>query len=265
MKKSGLRIDTSRFARALAEMRKYSKRDFDTLLREQARGFVRHVIGLTPPARGKADSNARKRGEAMVSADLAKIFKPVSARQLERFESASGGQMAEKFGHRGAAALGEIYTKVLKKGDLVAYHQARRRRDGRVMAVNRDATTGLRARDLRGLDVGLVEKKTYEWFKKRVQARVGLLGGGWNNAAAKLGYNPPAWIRRHGTGRGDCIVSLGGDRLKIRVSNDVPFAASVRGMTRRVNQALNLQARGMERRVAHAVAKGAKRAGLRAR
>lgn len=260
-----LRFKTEGFSKALGELRKFSKRDFTVLLKEQARGVVRRLVNLTPPAQGKADSQARKRGETAVAADLARIFRPVSQSQIDKFQEAHGSERADSFGHKGAKSLGQIYTRVLQKSDLTSFHQARRRGDGRVMQVNGDATTGLRKRDLRGLDKGLVETKTYQWFKRRVQERVGLLGAGWNRAAQKLGYNPPQWIKRHGEGRGDCTISLSGERMRIRVTNDVPFAGTVKNIHRRVNQAIAGQAEAMRRRVEHFVKKAAQRAGFKSR
>lgn len=261
-----LHFDTSGFSKALEKFRKLSKRDFETVLREQARGVVRHVIALTPPSQGKANGEAKKRGEATIAADLARILSPGNQAFIDRFVEFNGGTEAkELFGHKGAAALGFVYTKVLQKGDLTTWHDSRRRGDGRVKQVNKGVTTGLKKKDLRGLDVGLVESKTYAWFRKRVQARVGLLAGGWNRAAERLGYNPPAWIRRHGAERGGIDISLAGEKMRIVISNQVKFAGNVKGLERRVQKAINLQTRAMLRRVEFAEKKAAKRAGFRTR
>jgi hypothetical protein len=240
--KPALKFDTSRFSRALAEMRKTSKRDFETLLREQARGVVRHIIAFTPPAQGKADSGARKLGEKAVAASLARIMKPGTPEFVEFFERLNGN---------GARKLGLLYTRVLEKGGIASFHRSRRDRDGRT------------PRD--GGDVALVERRDYEWFKKSAQARVGTLASGWNKAAARLGYNPPAWIARHGTGSGSCEVQLAGEKMRIVISNEVSFAGNVRDIERSVRKALEIQTRGMERRVAHHLARNAKRAGFRTR
>ncbi len=259
-----LDLNTARFNEALRKFEHYSKKSGKEILIDQARNFVRRVIALTPPSRGKANPEARKRGEAAVAADLSRIMKPGSASYIDLFRQTNGGNEArELFGHKGANALGFIYTRVLERGDLVQWHHARRRADGRVMQVNRDVTTGLRKRDLHGLDLGLVEKGTYEWFKKRVQARVGLLASGWNAAAEKLGYKPPQWIRRHGTDRGGVEITLGSGVFMVRISNDVPFASAVRDFPRRVQNALNQQAAAMEKRVKHFEEKNGKRAGFR--
>lgn len=239
--KPALHFDTSAFSRALAAMRKTSKRDFQTLLREQARGVVRQIIAFTPPAQGKANSEARKLGEKAVAASLARILKTGSPDFIEFFERLDAGR-------RGA--LGYDYSRVLQKGDLASFHQRLRDQDGRTE---------------RGGEAALVDKRAYQWFRKQTQARVGKLASGWNKAAERLGYSPPAWIRRHGTGRGDCDIQLSGEQMRIVISNEVKFAGNVKDIERSVKKGLANQTRSMERRVADFVAKNARRAGFRAR
>jgi hypothetical protein len=240
-----IRFDTSNFSRALAQFRKLSQRDFETVLREQARGVVRNIIAFTPPARGKADSGARKLGEKAVTASLARILKPGTPDFIAFFERVNGGPTARN------RTLGLIYSRVLEKGDLDSFHQGHRDNEGRT-----PKGAG---------NIALVERRAYQWFKKQVQARVGKLASGWNKAAARLGYSPPAWIRRHGNGRGDCELQLTGDDMRILISNEVKFAGSVKDIERSVKKAIAIQTRSMERRVAFATEKAAKRAGFRSR
>lgn len=281
-----IRIDTSGFSRAFAAFRKTSKRDLEVLLREQARGVVRHIIAFTPPSRGKADLTARRRGEVAVISDIARIFSSATPGFYDRFIDFHGGYEAkEDFAHRGAAALGFIYTRALSRWEMEGWHNDRRGNRGRVKAIDRktklsaseiadgganrkraaQVTTGLRRSDLRALDVGLVKKNDYEWFKKRASERVGLLASGWNRAAERLNYRPPAWIRRHGTQRGKCDVQLSGENMRITLSNKVPFVGSVKDLERRVKQGVAIQTRNMERRTASYLEKAAKRAGFRTR
>jgi hypothetical protein len=272
---TSLTLDASRFNRALTAFARYSRKGGQEILLDQARNFVRRVVALTPPARGKANADARRRGEATITADLARIFSPGSSDFIERFIAFNGGsrELKEDFGHRNAAALGFIYTRALERREMAQWHWSRRRKDGRVTTIgggaglNREAaariTTGLRKRDLRALDVGLVEKGAYAWFRKSVQGRVGLLASGWNRAAETLGYTPPQWIRRHGTSRGSIDITTANGAFRVRVTNDVKFAGSVKDLSRRVQSALNQQAQAMEKRVKFFEEKAAKRAGFK--
>lgn len=245
-----LHISTAEFNRALAAFARYSRKGGQEILMDAARNFVRRAVALTPPGKGKANAEAKRRGEATIAADLSRIFSPAPQDFIDRFIDFNNGRIArERFGHRGAAALGFIYTQALERADMPEWHSSRRRGDGRVMQVNREATTGLRKRDLRALDVGLVESKSYEWFKRKTQRRVGLLASGWNRAAAALGYKTPAWVRRHGVERGAVTITLAHGVFRIRIENNVPYAGGVKGLERRVQTALDQQATAMQRKV----------------
>jgi hypothetical protein len=95
---------------------------------------------------------------------------------------------------------------------------------------------------------------------KAMLARVGLLASGWNAAAAELGAAVPAWIKRHGTSRGQCEVITSGPTFKIRISNAVRFVGSVNDLSRRVQWSLNNRARQMDKQVDNFAVKKASRA-----
>lgn len=269
-----LQLDTGRFNQALARFARYSQKGGQELLLDAARNFVRRVIALAPPSQGKANAGARKKGEQAIANDVARIFSPATSQFIGRFRDFYNGSVAsEQFAHKGAAALGFIYTRALERGEMAGWHGARRHKDGRVGRIgkgeglNRTAaahvTTGLRKGDLKLLDIGLVEQRDYEWFKKSLQKHVGFLAGGWNRAARNLGYNPPAWIRRHGEGAGSVSIEMGRDRFVVIVSNDVKYAGNVKDLTRNVQRALDETAAAMDRKVEFYLAKVAKSSGLK--
>lgn len=222
--------------------------------------LVRDIVLVTPPNRG---SYGRRHGEAVITADLLRIFKPVSERSLEAFSDfygAKGNELA--FGHKGAKPIGVIQEKVLRSSEMAAWHASRRRADGRVMQVHAQVTTGLRKRDLRGLDVGLVSRPNFERFREKVIDKVGLLASGWNAAAAKLGLKLPAWITRHGTSRGEIELRITETHFTILITNSVKFAGEVKGLERRVQFALDNRGNQMMRRLEHVFAGEARKAGF---
>lgn len=256
--------DAKRFNRSLISFATYSTKSNKTVLLEVSRNFVRRVIAITPPSQGKSNSESKKRGETAIAADLRRIMMPGPQDFIDRFIDFNNGRDAKYlFGHKGAAALGFVYTRALTKGELDDWHNSRRRKDGRVMRVNSRVTTGLKKRDLRGLDQGLVETRTYNWFRRKVQKRVGALAAGWNRAAASLGYRPPAWIRRHGEANGSVSINIEGGILRVLISNDVKYAGNVKDLKRRVQTALNQQSEALERRVAFYLKKNGKGAGFK--
>lgn len=79
-----VRIDDSQMQRAITRLLEETKREHSVVLREQARGIVRRIIDLTPPANGKTKGGAAKKaGEATLRADIFKVFLPVKAGTAE--------------------------------------------------------------------------------------------------------------------------------------------------------------------------------------
>lgn len=156
---------------------------------------------------------------------------------------------------RGAARVKSDILKLVKgtssearveRRDIAAIHASRRRR-GRV-------TRELNPRILVPMD----DLRTY--LKER-QARVGHLASGWNTAAAKLGYKPPAWVWRN-EGPGAIQIRVTGKDLRIRATNRVAFASEISMLNRRIQTALNIQRNKMERRLAAYLKRAAARSGF---
>jgi hypothetical protein len=258
-----IKIDTSAFAAAMSRFAVDSKKTSREILDQQAKLFVRDVMRITPPNKG--DTRGLVRGKAVVRGDLARIFRPVSDAKIEEFRDFYGGNsFVTEFGHKGAKAIGNIEEVILSYGKMKAFHQARRTRSGKVMKVNRAATTGIRKRDLRGLDTGMVRAADFKKYLKEVESEIGKLLSGWSAAAKRLGLTVPAWVSRHGSERGEISVETSGRTLKVRITNAVKFVSNVWNLERRVNDALANRAKQMDKQVEnYAVQKAAKRAGFK--
>lgn len=85
------------------------------------------------------------------------------------------------------------------------------------------------------------------YLRAQVQ-KVGSLAGGWNEAARKLGYNPPAWIRRHNS-PGSAEVRVGNEKLSVTMTNRVDYASDQKGLERRIDLALRKQEQNLVRQV----------------
>jgi hypothetical protein len=260
--RASMTFNTARFRLALESFAKFSRKDSEVILRDAARNFVRRAIALTPPSQGKADTAAKKRGEAAVKSDLRKIFDPLDPAEWAAFLDDVGGLRivpTHRANRRGAAVTD--YTLFLGRQQMEMFHNSMRRpSNGRVRSIDRNNLIGRKKSDVSA--IGFVKKTDYAWFERRVIGRVGILAGGFNRAAAGLGYNPPAWIRRHGNSRGQFEVLFSGGVLRIVIGNDVKFAGGVRGLQRKLQTALDQQAIAMERKVEYFLAKQAAKAGL---
>lgn len=276
MANTTITLDSSAFERALRLFMEGSKRSAAVVLQQQAKLFVADVVSITPPAHAKKDrfgfideknpmitgAAAKKHGENVIRGDISRIIKPMPLRQLARL----GEEWEGDFGHTGAKKIGIIKRKVIRDaGELARWHRSRRNWRGRVPNINKLATTGIRKRDLRYLDIAFVPPSLYKEHVKKQIAKVGLLASGWCAAAARLGLRLPAWITRHGTGRGGVRVSLSGWNLRITVANNVPFGDRVAGLERRMQSSLDNRAKRMLNTLKNQLTTAAQRAGFRTR
>ncbi|HEY3898923.1 MAG TPA: hypothetical protein VGM54_09940 [Chthoniobacter sp.] len=263
-----LHVDTRRFNVALGEFAAYSKKSGLEVLLDQSRLFVQKAIGLTPPGKGKANAAARKRGEDAIRDDLHRIFKPKDRSYLEYLERIAGtNQVVSNVLRKkdGTPYLIDFDVILQGRDSLVPFHLAHRSQvTGHVFQVNRDVTTGRRKIDQGRGDIAFVPRENYAWFERRVLARVGLLAGGWNRSAKRLGARVPAWIARHGEDRGAVTVTAGSEGvMRVTMENDVRFASQVAGLQSRIQQAVDWQARAMERRLEYFKEHAGRRAGFR--
>ena len=73
-------INTSPLAGSLRTLLETSKRDAVEVMREQARGVIRRIVNITPPAgRGVQGDAARQRGQRLVVSDILRVVRGVPA------------------------------------------------------------------------------------------------------------------------------------------------------------------------------------------
>jgi hypothetical protein len=123
----------------------------------------------------------------------------------------------------------------------------------------RNKSTGRVRRELKNK----IKVRNLAAFIKAEIEKVGILASGWNAAAARLGAKLPAWITRHGTGRGSIRILLGALSMRIVLANAVKFVGNVKGLTRRVQSALDRRSKAMDRQLENfAVKQAARKAGF---
>ena len=203
--------------KALAPQMKKSRRE---LAEEAARGFVKEVVAITPPAsKGKRGSGAKKAGEGAIIADLARVM------------------------------VAAARKKGVKLGDPAEIHK--RLRDphtGRINPRNLQHQYPVDAAALRAL-------------KRDLLKRVGELAAGWNAGAQKLGVKLPAWVARHGSKRSAAAVINTFTRFRIILTNAVKYVTNVESYDRRIQSAINIQGRKMQRRAEFLLTRALRKAG----
>lgn len=109
-----IKIDDREFKRAFARYAAESKRGGETVLRQQAKLFVRDVVKITPP--NKDYKFNPKGGQTTIRNDLAKIFR-ASARGIGDPEA-----IHQKFRSSKGRVRGKVEKKIPVKG-LAAYRK----------------------------------------------------------------------------------------------------------------------------------------------
>ncbi len=203
------KLRVEEFQYAAEKLAQYSKRDGETFMKEQIRGFIRHLLDFTPPNRGSTRGvKAKKLGEQAITGDIRAVFRGVS--DPKRADVDSIAQM----------------RSVLKS----------RRKSGTM----RVAKGGTKLKAPKALIAELIKAK---------KARVGYLASAWATAALDVGkIRVPAWVSRHAApGNTDIRVREG--EISASITNAVEWAGKVNGLRARMNAALRAQTRSMEKRL----------------
>ncbi len=217
-----LRFDLKPIQRGIKALAPQVKKSRRELAEEAARGFVKEVVAITPPAsKGKRGSAAKKAGEGAIIADLARVMVAAARR------------------------------KGVKLGDPAEIHKRLR-----------DPNTGrINPRNLKSpypVDASALRAPKSELLK-----RVGELAAGWNAGAQKLGVKLPAWVARHGSSRSSATVINTFRVFRIILTNAVKYVTKVDAYDRRIQSAINIQGKKMQRRAEFLLARALKIAGWR--
>lgn len=216
-------FDMRRLEKAIKDLRPHVRKTQAELVEGAAKGFVKRVVAITPPAsKGVSGSKAKQQGDQAIKSDIARIM-VAAARKSEQDARASRGSPEELH---------------------------RRFRDKRTGRVN----PGSLKHPYR------VGKSELLALQRRLLKEVGWLAAGWNEAAKKLGVRLPAWVARHGSGRGSIGITTGATRFRIAIANEVGFVGNVKGFSRRIQSAINLQANAMKRQAEHLLKKSIRKA-----
>lgn len=217
------KFDMSRLEKAIRELRPLVNKTKADLVEQAAKGFVKTVVAVTPPAsKGVSGPKARAQGQAAIKGDLAKIMIAARKRDLDT--------------RSGAASPEELHRRF------------------------RDKHTGrINSRGLR--QPYRVPKAALAELQRRLLAQIGWLAAGWNRAALKLGVRLPPWVSRHGAGQGSIDVTRTGSKFRITVANEVRFVGNVKGFASRIQRAINYQANAMRRQAEYLMKKTIRKTG----
>jgi hypothetical protein len=262
MSADGIIIETAQFNDAMARALAQSKREPVVFMKEQARGVVKKIIGVTPPASitpaaTDYDGNqswsviqggaAKRYGQATVSSDIRKLYGTrADAVRLMKNHATHAGMVKGFVKSVSSGELSrakELFRYVTGKG-IAPFDGGALHRQQRLNAI----------RSHRG-GVGRIKNVFYyitnddalKQYIKEMQARVGFLASGWNQACAILGVRPPVWIWRQ-NGPGTASVEVDERGITIKMINNVGYASEMDDWERRIQYALDSQVAAINRR-----------------
>lgn len=240
---------------------KTSPENVQKLVTLSAKRFVKNVVAITPPAKGKADSSAKKRGEATIDVDTGLTMDAMSSKELSALQEFHGGAgyVANALRNKAGKVYLEDRNFILWDAQAaLAFHMKKRSASsGRPGAAAKGRTGGtrIRSRDAgahnqhigrsKSDDIAQVPPTVLAQVRKMLKQRVGWLAAGLNPAAQKLGVPMPAWIKRHGTKHGKIEVTASRAGLRIRIIQNVPFADAIRGYSRQWDFALQKEIKSL--------------------
>jgi hypothetical protein len=195
--------------------------DFEQSALRLTRGFMRRVVGITPPATGSRGAGGiltsadKKRGEEAIARDLGYIFDP----QLDRAK--------------------RDVAMIHRKRFLAAKRPGRRLSSGLPPGQRWSASV----EDLENLYRELVRN-------------VGKLASGWlAGVDAVKATGVPAWVRRHGASRGKAKLVVSLSRTSLARTHGFSFVAAntsvhpdiVPDLNRRIGYAMTYASNGLNR------------------
>ncbi|MEO6740185.1 MAG: hypothetical protein ABIP20_08035 [Chthoniobacteraceae bacterium] len=89
----------------------------------------------------------------------------------------------------------------------------------------------------------------------------GALAAGWNAGAEKPGMKRPAWVARDGSKRSSAAVINTFCVFHIILTNAVKYVTNVESCDRRIQSAINIQGKKMQRRAEFLLTRALRQAG----
>jgi hypothetical protein len=225
-------------------------------LKTYARGFVREIIKITPPAMGGAGAKKNQgRGEGAVMRDVAKVY-------------LSAGRAYKEIRESLGDATAKVFWAAYKENNTQAAEAILRRVGGKFAAVKMGAFDGGAAHARLRNSRGRISKERpeqlptsgtgYEDYMNRRVKNVGILASGWIAAARLVGERVPKYASRH-PGNGSARVNARKSGDTYHFHNAVDYA-SQNDLDRRGRWVLAKQERKLITRIRYAVLHAASRA-----
>lgn len=254
-----IKIETRELAAALKQLATATRKDFATVVQQNARLVSWNLAHNTQPWGMKLAE--KKTGEAAVMRDIGKVFKPATA--IFKAIRATDSKLAKawyslvKDGKFSAAERILKATDLLDRNAEIGPIEDRHHRDSR----------GSRGRVHRHRAAQIIpDARELREYQKKITARVGFAKAGWITAGMKVGNvtKVPAWIKRHQGAAPGAARDNSRDMFSphITLSNQVRYLPRIMSESD-VAHALRLQREKMLAHIQHVLSKAGSKAGFR--
>ena len=251
------KVDVAKLKAAFATFAEADKKKIlDKVVRTDAMGFVRDIIAITPP--GSNNKPIRSGGDNGVSAikqAKIKIYRDLVGGNNRGgiFFVLNDGLTAQIQAGLDAGLGNNVRLFVTKDGRVFGCERALFRPDASIETMfthhqrywknGRMTQAGGRTRDIgrwKFVDKMVVSVTAFEAYKKYVYEKIGILIGGWHEAAKKLKVRTPPIVKKHASGTAEII--LGESSYVVKMTNPARYALEA-DVGRRVEWVLNSRKR----------------------
>ena len=265
-----VKVDVSKIKAAFARLNGDEKKKIlDKVVRNDAQGFVRDVVAITPPGSQKGllkvGGGGMKAGKIAVYRDLKQVFEPLDDSLVDHaVESGMWGNTQRLFVKKDGTVYGceqSLFRPDTNDGELYDHHR-RYFKGGRMTKVR---TFGMDQANSIGkwkfITKLVIRRSAFNSYLKYVYEKIGSLAGGWAKAAKKLNVRLPKEVTRHASGDAEFIP--GAHSFIIKLLQPVSYATEA-DINRRVAWVLDSKKRAarMEKRIKFEIEAAAKRLGI---
>lgn len=236
----GFHVELGRWRQAVHQLAAHTRKGGEKVFRSYAKSVVSNprqgtgLLQITPPgSQGMFGLAARRQGERAIERDLSRIFTPVHLKNKreERWPLEFMRNIHEdSFRHK-------VPGRPIPRGNMTRH----------------------------GSGPFYVDRRKFRQLARELNQRIGRLSAGWLPAARALGAAVPAWIARHGGGRGSVRLDFRGGLHECEMIAYANPGAPVSEVERRIPYAINYSAKGAERALEFLLQRASRSAGFRAR
>ena len=222
----------------------------------QARGFVREIIRITPPAQGSASVRKNQSiGEHAVARDVGRVYLS-AGRAYNHIRDVLGEPQAKAFWAAYQSGNKPVAESLLRRAGGLSARVSLGPFDGGAHHARNRNNRGRVSRDRHELVP--TPGPEYEAYMNRKIGNVGILASGWVASARLVGERAPAYASRHsGNGAAHVTRKRSGDIYTFH--NRVPYATQA-DLRRRADLVLAKQRRKLVERIRRTVRHVARRA-----